>query len=48
MHLSTGVIGADRRYVMVIESQQSSDDATARETITQAVKTMFPSGRIGA
>ena len=38
----------DRRYVMVIESQQSSDDATARETITAAVKTMFPSGRIGA
>ena len=48
MHLSTGVIGADRRYVMVIESLQPSDDATARETITQAVKTMFPSGRIGA
>jgi hypothetical protein len=23
-------------------------DATARATITQAVKTMFPSGRIGA
>ena len=46
MHLSTGIIGADRRYVMVIESLQPSDDATARETITQAVKTMFPSGRI--
>ena len=48
MHLSTGIIGADRRYVMVIESLQASDDATARDTITQAVKTMFPSGRIGA
>jgi hypothetical protein len=48
MHLSTGVVGADRRYVMVIESLQPSDDATARATITQAVKTMFPSGRIGA
>jgi hypothetical protein len=48
MHLSTGIIGADRRYVMVIESLQPSDDATARDTITQAVKTMFPSGRIGA
>ena len=48
MHLSTGIIGADRRYVMVIESLQPSDDATARATITQAVKTMFPSGRIGA
>ena len=44
MHLSTGIIGADRRYVMVIESLQPSDDATARATITQAVKTMFPSG----
>jgi hypothetical protein len=48
MHLSTGIIGADRRYVMVIESLQPSDDATARATITQAVKTMFPSGRIEA
>ncbi len=46
MHLSTGIIGADRRYVMVIESLQPSDDATARATITQAVKTMFPAGRI--
>jgi hypothetical protein len=46
MHLSTGIIGADRRYVMVIESLQPSDDATARATVTQAVKTMFPSGRI--
>lgn len=47
IHLSTGVIGSDRRYIMVIESLQSSDDATARQTITQAVKTMFPNGRIG-
>jgi hypothetical protein len=46
MHLSTGIVGADRRYIMVIESLQPSDDATARATITQAVKTMFPSGRI--
>jgi hypothetical protein len=46
MHLSTGIVGADRRYVLVIESLQPSDDATARATITQAVKTMFPSGRI--
>lgn len=46
MHLSTGVIGADHRYIMVIESLQSADDATARETITDAVKTMFPNGRI--
>jgi hypothetical protein len=46
MHLSTGVIGTDRRYIMVIESLQTSDDATARQTITQAVKTIFPNGRI--
>ncbi|MDQ2625523.1 hypothetical protein [Mycolicibacter senuensis] len=46
MHLSTGVVGADRRYVVVIESLQPSDDATARDTITQAVKTIFPGGRI--
>jgi hypothetical protein len=46
MHLSTGVIGPDRRYIMVIQSLQPSDDATARQTITQAVKTIFPNGRI--
>jgi hypothetical protein len=48
MHLSTGVIGADRRYVMVVQSLQTSDDATARETITRAVKTIFPHGRVGS
>lgn len=46
MHLSTGVIGADRRFIMVIGSMQPTDDATARKTITDAVKTMFPGGRI--
>jgi hypothetical protein len=46
MHLSTGVIGSDRRYVMVIQSLQPSDDATARDTITHAVKAIFPGGRI--
>jgi hypothetical protein len=46
MLLSTGVIGADRRYVMVVGSMQPADDDTARTTITQAVKTMFPGGRI--
>lgn len=45
-HLSTGVVGADRRYVVVIESLQTADETTARQTITQAVKTMFPEGRI--
>ncbi|KUI28187.1 hypothetical protein AU195_20740 [Mycobacterium sp. IS-1496] len=46
MHLSTGVIGADRRYIMVIGSDQPTGAAEARATITQAVKTMFPGGRI--
>jgi hypothetical protein len=46
VHLSTGVIGADRRYIMAIQSLQPSDDATARQTITQAVKAIFPNGRI--
>jgi hypothetical protein len=46
MHMSTGVIGADHRYVMAIGAMQPTDDVTARNTITQAVKTMFPGGRI--
>lgn len=46
MHMSTGVVGSDRRYVMAIGSMQPTDDSTARSTITQAVKTMFPAGRI--
>ena len=48
MHLSTGVIGADHRYIMAVQSLQPSDDATARQTITQAVKTIFPNGRVGS
>jgi hypothetical protein len=46
MHLSTGVIGQDRRYIMVVGSMQPASAASARATITQAVKTMFPDGRI--
>ena len=46
MHLSTGIIGPERRYLMVVYSLQPSDDATARATITQAVKTTFPGGKI--
>jgi beta-lactamase class A len=46
MHISTGVIGSNRRYVVAIGSMQDADDVTARNTITQAVKTMFPGGRI--
>ncbi len=46
LHVSTGVIGADRRYVMAISSLEPDDAAAARDTMTQAVKTMFPGGTI--
>ncbi|WP_102142916.1 hypothetical protein [Mycobacterium hubeiense] len=46
LHVSTGVIGPERRYVMAISSLQPTDPAAARNTITQVVKTMFPGGRI--
>lgn len=46
MHISTGVVGPSRRYVLVIGSMQPGPDDIARQTITQAVKTMFPGGRI--
>ncbi|MBJ7337425.1 serine hydrolase, partial [Mycolicibacterium sp.] len=46
LHVSTGVIGPDRRYVMAISSLDPADDAAARQNITQAVKTMFPGGKI--
>ena len=46
LHVSTGVIGPDRRYVMAISSLDPDDAADARETMTQAVKTMFPGGKI--
>jgi hypothetical protein len=32
--------------VIAVGSMQPVDDATARNTVTQALKTMFPSGRI--
>jgi hypothetical protein len=47
MHLSTGVIGPERRYIMAISSMQpTGDSSVARDTITEAVKTMFPGGHI--
>jgi hypothetical protein len=46
LHMSTGVIGADRRYVIAIGSMQPVDEATARNTVTQVLRTMFPGGRI--
>ena len=46
LHVSTGVIGPERRYVMAIGSLDPTGDAAAREHVTQSVKTMFPGGRI--
>ena len=46
LHVSTGIIGPDHRYVMAIGSLDPDDAADARENITQAVKTMFPGGKI--
>ena len=39
-------IGPDRRYVMAISSLDPTSAAAARENMTQAVKTMFPGGKI--
>lgn len=46
LHVSTGTIGSDHRYVMAISSLEPDDAAEARETLTRAVRTMFPAGRI--
>jgi hypothetical protein len=46
VHVSSGVIGKDRRYVIAIAAMQPVDEVVARNTITQAIKTMFPGGRI--
>ena len=46
LHVSTGVIGPERRYVMAISSLEPDDDADARDAVTAAVKTMFPGGKI--
>ena len=46
LHVSTGTIGPERRYVMAISSLEPDDAAAARETLTQAVRTMFPGGKI--
>ncbi|TGD88071.1 hypothetical protein BayCH28_09810 [Mycolicibacterium sp. CH28] len=46
LHMTTGIIGPDRRFVIAMASLQPVDDATARNTLTQAIKTMFPGGRV--
>jgi hypothetical protein len=46
LHVSSGMIGPERRYVMAISSLDPTSAAAARENMTQAVKTMFPGGKI--
>ncbi len=46
LHVSTGVIGAERRYVMAVGSLDPTGADDARADITQVVKTMFPGGKI--
>ena len=46
LHVTTGIIGLDRRYVMAIGSLDPTGAAAARDNLTQVVKTMFPGGKI--
>jgi hypothetical protein len=46
LHMSTGVIGPDRRYVMAVGSLDPTSAAAARDNMTKVVKTMFPGGKI--
>jgi hypothetical protein len=46
LHVSTGAIGPERRYVMAIGSLDPTSAGAARENMTRAVKTMFPGGKI--
>jgi hypothetical protein len=46
LHVSTGAIGPDRRYVMAMGSLDPTGAAAARDRMTQVVKAMFPGGRI--
>lgn len=46
LHVTTGIIGPDHRYVMALSSLDPTDAASARQNMTKAVKTMFPAGKI--
>lgn len=46
LHVSTGVVGADRRYVVALSSLDPAGEAAARQNMTRAVETMFPGGAI--
>ncbi|MCH9720815.1 MAG: hypothetical protein K0U67_02030, partial [Actinomycetia bacterium] len=46
LHMSTGVVGSDRRYVMAFGSMEPVDEVAARETLTRVIMAMFPGGRV--
>ena len=46
LHVTTGAIGPERRYVIAIGSLDPTGAGAAREHMTQAVKTMFPGGKV--
>ena len=46
LHVTTGIIGPDHRYVMALSSLDPTDAASARQKMTKAVKTMFPGGKV--
>ena len=46
VHITTGAIGPDRRYVLAMGSLDPTGAAAARDRMTQVVKAMFPGGRI--
>lgn len=46
LHLSTGIIGADRRFIVALASLQPVGDAAARNTMTKVMTTLFPAGHI--
>ncbi len=46
LHVTTGAIGPDRRYVLAMGSLDPTGAAAARDRMTQTVKTMFPGGKI--
>ncbi|RDH74541.1 hypothetical protein DVS77_31110 [Mycolicibacterium moriokaense] len=46
LHVTTGVIGSERRYVLAMGSLDPTGAAAARDRMTQVVKTMFPGGKI--
>jgi hypothetical protein len=40
------VVGPDRRYAVAVASMQPVDEAAARDTVTQVLRTVFPGGQI--